>query len=72
MRASELDSTPAHVLTSEPKKVEIDLTNSQLESAHETNGNDGWAKYETICVLGEGSYGKVYKVTLKENSTTNK
>ena len=74
LRASEVDPSPAHLLKSEPRKVEIDLTNSLRESAyefqhHEADENDDWAKYETICVLGEGTYGKVYKVTLKENPT---
>ena len=33
--------------------------------------DEGWAKYEVISVLGEGSYGKVFKVNPKKNCLPN-
>ena len=30
------------------------------------NKDDGWSAYQVISILGQGSYGKVYKVVKKE------
>lgn len=38
---------------------------SSFVQAEETKEDVGWAKYEVISVLGEGSYGKVFKVNPK-------
>ena len=36
----------------------------------EKDSKDEWAKYRVISVLGQGSYGTVYKVERVSNSTT--
>lgn len=44
---------------------------NQLTKSEETKVDEGWAKYEVISVLGEGSYGKVFKVNPKKNCLPN-
>ena len=34
--------------------------------------DDGWSDYQVISILGEGSYGKVYKVVKKDVQTVAK
>ena len=71
-------------LESESRLIEVDLvpieqpnSDSLLLSPQRPSNNeehsaseavDGWSKYKVISVLGQGSYGQVYKVTAKSGS----
>ena len=41
-----------------------------LDLTEEKDTKDEWAKYRVISVLGQGSYGTVYKVERVSNSTS--
>ena len=40
----------------------LELTADTIDEPREETLCDEWAKYRVISILGEGSYGKVYKV----------
>ena len=80
---SELLRTPIAALHSETQCVQVDLTSSTHSdrkpsqvsiitpiSYRDESGlaSKSWSEYSVVSVLGEGSYGKVYKVIRKNSN----